>query len=64
MALSEAQMTDIRRYMGYQLVGTTMPITVNSDIVYGSFGMVTMSLYQRLTSLTPSEESVLTTNFL
>ncbi|MEN2672562.1 hypothetical protein [Herbaspirillum huttiense] len=64
MALSEAQMTDIRRYMGYQLVGTTMPITVNSDIVYGTFGMVTMSLYQRLTSLTASEENVLTTIFL
>lgn len=64
MSLSEAQMTDTRRFMGYEVVGTTMPITVNSDVVFGAFGMVTMSLYQRLTSLTASEEQVLTDKYL
>ncbi|WP_254303168.1 hypothetical protein [Rahnella sp. BCC 1045] len=36
-----------------------MPITVNQDLVYVKFGMVTMSLYQRLTTLSASEESVM-----
>lgn len=57
--LTEAQMTDCRRYMGYQAVGTTMVINEKSDLVYASFGMVTMSLYTRLTTLTASEEAVL-----
>ena len=60
MALTAAQMTDCRRYMGYQAVGTTMTINEQSDLVYASFGMVTMSLYTRLTTLTASEETVLT----
>ncbi|EJN07793.1 hypothetical protein [Herbaspirillum sp. YR522] len=64
MALSEAQMTDVRRYMGYQLAGNSMPITDDNDLVYGAFGMVTMSLHRRLTTLTQSEEQVLTANFL
>lgn len=64
MALTEAQMTDVRRYMGYQLAGTSMPITDDNDIVYGQFGMVTMSLQKRLTSLTASEEQVLTSIYL
>jgi hypothetical protein len=64
MALTEAQMTDTRRYMGYQVVGTTMPINGDSDVVYGAFGMVTMSLYTRLTTLTPAEEAVLISKYL
>ena len=64
MSLTAAQMTDTRRYMGYQVVGTTMPINDNQDVVYGQFGMVTMSLYTRLTTLTPEEEIVLTTIYL
>lgn len=64
MSLSEAQMTDVRRFMGYEVVGTTMPITANSDVVFGAFGMVTLSLYQRLTTLTSSEEQVLMDKFL
>jgi hypothetical protein len=62
--LTDAQMTDVRRYMGYQLVGTTMPITGDQDLVYGRFGMVIMSLYTRLTTLTASEESVLINTYL
>jgi hypothetical protein len=61
MALTDAQMTDVRRYGGYALAGTTMPITISQDVVYMTFGMVQMSLYQRLTSLSPTEETVLTT---
>lgn len=57
-------MTDARRWMGYQVVGTTMPIDGNHDVVYGRFGMLTMSLYTRLTTLTPEEEAVLTTVYL
>lgn len=64
MALTTAQMTDIRRFMGYSLVGTTMPIGPNNDLVYGRFGMVTMSLYTRLTTLTADEEAVLTATYL
>lgn len=62
--LTDAQMTDVRRFMGYQLVGTTMPITGSQDLVYGRFGMVIMSLYTRLTTLSASEESVLINTYL
>src|SRR5574343_436504 len=57
--LTEAQMTDCRRHMGYQVVGIIIPINGNTDIVYATFGMITMSLYTRLTTLTASEETVL-----
>lgn len=62
--LTDAQLTDVRRYMGYQLAGTTMPITNSQDLVYGQFGMVIMSLQQRLTSLSDSEEAVLVNTYL
>jgi len=64
MALTDAQMVDVRRYMGYPLAGTTMPITNDQDLVYGRFGMVTMSLQQRLTTLGAAEEAILTTTYL
>lgn len=62
--LTDAQLTDVRRYMGYQLAGTSMPITNDQDLVYGYFGMVVMSLHARLTSLSASEESVLINTYL
>ncbi|WP_043345569.1 hypothetical protein [Cupriavidus basilensis] len=62
--LTDAQLTDVRRYMGYPLTGTTMPITDYQDVVYGSFGMVVMSLHQRLTTLSASEEAVLINTYL
>lgn len=64
MALTTAQMADTRRYMGYSVVGTTQPINDQYDIVYGRFGMVTMSLYTHLTNLTADEESILITTYL
>ena len=64
MALTDAQLTDTRRFLGYPLAGTTMQITEYQDVVYMRFGMVTMSLYRRLTSLSASEEAVLTTTYL
>ena len=60
MALSTAQMTNVRRYAGYGVVGTTQPINADQDIVYVRFGMIQMSLYRRLTTLTADEEAVLT----
>jgi hypothetical protein len=64
MSLTSAQMVDVRRFMGYQAVGTTMPITAQQDLVYGFFGMVQMSLYTRLTTLTSDEEVVLINTYL
>lgn len=64
MALTAAQLTDVRRFMGYPLNGTTMTITNDQDLVYGYFGMVVMSLQQRLTTLSASEEAVLTATYL
>jgi hypothetical protein len=64
MALTAAQLTDVRRFMGYPLNGTTMQITNDQDLVYGYFGMVVMSLQQRLTTLSASEESVLINTYL
>ncbi|MTD33877.1 hypothetical protein [Paludibacterium denitrificans] len=64
MALTDAQMADVRRYMGYALTGTTMPITNDQDVVYVQFGMVTMSLHHRLTTLSASEEAVLINTYL
>lgn len=62
--LTDAQLTDVRRFMGYQLAGTTMTITNDQDLVYGRFGMVIMSLHTRLTTLSASEESVLINTYL
>lgn len=59
MALTDAQMTDVRRFAGYGVVGTTQPINADSDIVYVRFGMIQMSLYRRLTTLTATEEAAL-----
>lgn len=64
MALTDAQMVDVRRFAGYQLTGTTMAITDEQDLVYTWFGMVAMSLHKRLTSLSATEESVLIAKYL
>lgn len=64
MALTDQQMTDARRYLGYPLVGTTMPITPEQDIVYLRFGLVIMSLYTRLTTMTATEEATLIAQYL
>lgn len=64
MALTDAQMASVRRYAGYPLSGTTQPVSANTDIVYLVFGMRQMSLYERLTTLSATEETVLTTVYL
>lgn len=64
MALTAQQMADTRRFMGYSVAGTTQTIGPQYDIVYGSFGMVTMSLYTRLTTLSTEEESILINTYL
>ncbi len=62
--LTDQQLADTRRYLGYSLVGTTMQINDNQDVVYLSFGLVYMSLYTRLTTLRPEEESTLISVYL
>ena len=64
MALTSAQMLDVRRYAGYPLYGTAAPLTNDQDTVYMRFGLTVMSLQKRLTSLSADEETVLTTKFL
>ncbi len=58
MALTAAQQTDARRHLGYGVVGTTQTISANGDVVYLVFGMRQMSLYERLNTLTATEEAV------
>jgi hypothetical protein len=62
--LTDAQLCDTRRWLGYQLAGTTQTISEQWDITYLSFGMVTMSLFQRLNSLSAAEEAVLINTYL
>ena len=64
MALTAAQIADVRRFMGWQVSGTLVPITDNYDIVYMRFGMVVMSLHERLASLSAEEEAILTSVYL
>lgn len=64
MALTAAQIADVRRYAGYWLSGTTQTVDADNDTVYMVFGMTQMSLYTRLTTLSASEESVLVNTFL
>ena len=62
--LTEEQKCNCRRWCGYPLYGTTQPLNAYQDTVYMQFGMVTMSLHQRLTSLTAAEEAVLVDTYL
>lgn len=64
MALTDQQLADTRRWCGYPLYGTTQPLNAYQDTVYMQFGMVTMSLHQRLTSLTAEEEAILVDTYL
>jgi len=61
VALTAAQLADARRYAGYWLAGTTQVTDDNNDTVYMRFGMVTMSLHRRLTTLSASEEAIMGT---
>lgn len=63
MALTDAQITDVRRYAGFQLYGTPA-LTANNDIAYLVFGTRQMSLVERLNSLSASEEAVLVNTYL
>ncbi len=63
MALTDAQVTDVRRYAGYQLVGTPTPNAI-TDLAYLVVGMRQMSLVERLSTLSAAEEAVLTTIYL
>lgn len=64
MALTDAQITDVRRYAGFQLAGTTQQLSADNDITYLVFGTRQMSLIERLSNLSASEESVLINTYL
>ena len=61
--LTDAQITDVRRYAGFQLAGVPA-LTANNDIAYLVFGTRQMSLIERLNSLSASEEAVLVNTYL
>jgi hypothetical protein len=61
--LTDAQVTDVRRFAGYQLAGVPTP-TSNNDLAYLVVGMRQMSLVERLSTLSAAEETVLTTIYL
>lgn len=63
MALTEAQITDVRRYAGFQASGVPA-LTANNDIAYLVFGTRQMSLVERLNTLSASEEAVLVNTYL
>lgn len=64
MALTDSQIADTRRFAGYSVTGTTLPVTDDQDIVYVKFGMTIMSLHKRLTTLTSTEELILVNTYL
>lgn len=64
MALTTAQMLDVRRFAGYQAQNTGVPFGEYNDIVYLSFGMIQMSLQKRLSELDADTEAVLINKYL
>lgn len=62
--LTDSQITDARRFAGYAAPGTSMVINANTDTVFVQYGGTTMSLFTRLTSLSATEEAVLTGVYL
>lgn len=62
--LTDAQMTDARRFAGYAVPGTTTVLDASSDTVFVRFGTASMSLFTRLASLSATEEAVLTGMYL
>ena len=62
--LTDAQITDVRRFAGYAAPGTTVVVAADNDTAFVQYGAVTMSLYTRLTSLSATEEVVLTGTYL
>lgn len=60
MALTDAQLTDARRFLGYPIAGTAAPTTDEQDVVYIVVGMTSMSLHKRLASLSALEEATVT----
>lgn len=64
MALTAAQMSDVRRFAGYPLLGDTVADD-SRDFAYGFVSPgVWQTLQHRLTNLRPEEEATLTTVYL
>ena len=64
MALTSAQMLDVRRFAGFQAPSLSAPFSAYNDIIYLDFGMVKMSLFLRLTTLDADTEAVLIAKYL
>lgn len=65
--LTDAQVTDVRRWAGYGMTGDTS-LAIYADPVYShagpAWGLNQLTLAQKLAALTAAEESVLVTTFL
>lgn len=62
--LTDQQKTDVRRYAGYPMIGST-PTDASRDFAYGWVSPgVWETLYSRLNSMSTSEENVLITVYL
>lgn len=64
MALTNAQVADVRRYMGYPSQGDST-IDESRDFAYGYVSPgIWRTLYHRLNTMRPEEEAVLVTTYL
>lgn len=66
MALTAAQIADVRRFAGYPALGTDTVATDDRDVAYGYFlpGVWWQTLYHRLRNLTPENEATLIAVYL
>jgi hypothetical protein len=63
MALTSAQLVDVRRYCGYSVSGDTESHPYR-ELVYSNVSYMGLSLDYRLAHLAAEEESVITTTYL
>jgi hypothetical protein len=63
MALTSAQIVDVRRYMGYSVSGNTTSQPYREP-AYSDVTLASLSIDYRLANLTSDEENVLTTTYL
>jgi hypothetical protein len=63
MTLTNQQVVDARRYMGYSVSGNSTS-TPYREPVYSSVSLASLSIDYRLANLAPEEESTLTTFYL
>lgn len=66
MALTDAQIADVRRFAGYPALGTDTVATDDRDVAYAWFlpGQWWQTMYHRLKNLTPENEATLINTYL